>query len=181
MTGMAADAPPGDPPMTLQAIALPLQRIVFPAAAHADRTVLYARWPRGGVHLAAEDGSLRLADGATLDLGTFFNAFSHRKWHALTGLTHLAFSLSGSGTVRVRVLAMTRTAAAVRVLDRTVDLSAGDAALDLPDPSTLPGEILTVELAADSGPATLASAAFTTRQPPRRDVRLAAVITTFRR
>ena len=48
----------------------------------------------GGVHLAAEDGSLRLADGATLDLGTFFNAFSHRKWHALTGLTR-SLSLDG--------------------------------------------------------------------------------------
>jgi galactofuranosylgalactofuranosylrhamnosyl-N-acetylglucosaminyl-diphospho-decaprenol beta-1,5/1,6-galactofuranosyltransferase len=158
-----------------------LQQIIFPTEERADRTALYAKWPEGGVRLARADGSLIIPTGTTLDLGTFFNAFSRRKWCALTELKHLAFRLSGSGRGRVRMLAVMKTTAASVILDRTVDLSAGPVELELPDPDKIPGELVTAEIVAHEGEVRLTSAAWTTRDAPLREVRLAAVITTFRR
>ncbi|RZS77047.1 glycosyltransferase [Pigmentiphaga kullae] len=159
-----------------------LQNFVFPDETLADRVALYARWVAGPSRLADTRGVLPIAPGTTIDLATFFNAFSHRKWHALTGLGDLAVRLRGEGTVEVTVHALTETAAAAVVCRQTVVLGDGEVLLPLPGPASLPGTILALEVRNDtSTEARLLSVAWVTAQAPLRPVRLAGVITTFKR
>jgi GT2 family glycosyltransferase len=157
-----------------------LQRLVWPDAARADRTALYARWKLGPIRLA-EAGSLPLAPGAVLDLATFFNAFSHRKWRATTGLATLALRLRGQGRVRVVLQAATAGFATLPVAERELELGPAPAEIAIDDVAALPGEILFAEIVAGEGGARLGAAEWVTRDAPKRSVRLAAVVTTFRR
>ena len=159
-----------------------LQRFILPDEARADRTALYAHWPAGPIRLADGNG-LPVAPGATVQFATFFNAFSHRKWRELTGLSTLALRLSGEGRARVTLRSATAGFATQAVAERDVTLGPSPVEIALEDFATLPGEILFAELSAPAaGPgARIAQAEWVTRDAPKRSVRLAAVVTTFRR
>ncbi|WP_439272206.1 glycosyltransferase family 2 protein [Pseudochrobactrum sp. HB0163] len=157
-----------------------LQNIILPDETRADRTVLFARWPQGNVSLADQDGALSLKQGTMIDLMSFFNAFSHRKWHALTGIKQLGFRISGCGRVRIIISAYHETAAARAVVEYEGDLSEEGLTLDIGDISKIHGEVLAADILAISD-AKLKSAYWATLVPPLRKVTLAAVITSFRR
>ncbi len=157
-----------------------LQNIVFPDETRADRTALYAYWPNGGIKLADQSGALFAKQGTHISLMSFFNAFSHRKWHALTGIKQLAFRVFGRGRVRITISTYNETAAAIAIADYEGDLSPHGITLDLADISQIHGEVLAadIEILTDTE---LSSANWVTPEPPCRDVTLAAVITSFRR
>lgn len=157
-----------------------LQRFVWPDASRADRTALYAKWPEGPARLA-ECNTLPLLPNERVDLITFFNAFSHRKWARLTGIRDLGLALAGRGRVRLLVRSIYVDGESPVIAATTADLEAGQIFLPLGDPAQIGGEILGVEVQALSGRACLTSASWVTREPPRREVRLAAVVTTFKR
>lgn len=148
----------------------------------ADRTALYAHWPDGGVRLADKDsGSLTISAGTAVDLSTFFNAFSHRKWALLTGIGQIAFEVAGHGRVRIRIVAIDANAVALPVAEEIRTLDRQGAVIRLKDIGSIPGTILGVRISAPDGDVRLDRAAWTTDQPPLRAVSLAAVVTTFRR
>ncbi len=162
-----------------------LQSFVFPDEARAHKLALYARTEAGGVRLDKGAG-LPVPAGGAVDLCALFNAFSHRKWRDETGITDLALRVRGTGTLTVVVALYTPEGAAWEVARAEVSLGAAPTDVVLPPLSTLGGErlggeLLGVRLQGGALDACLAAAAWVTRVPPRRAVRLAAVITTFGR
>lgn len=160
---------------------MPLQRFIFPDETRADRTALYTRWQDGEIRLARPEGRLPIVAGTTVDFATYFNAFSRRKWCDRTGLRTLALRVSGSGWVRIILLAVTQTYAATVIVEDQFVLSAEPREMVVPDLQGTPGELVACEVTAIEGDAEISEAAWVTYDLPRRPVRLAAVITTFRR
>ncbi len=174
---------PGDDAELLDAKTLDakvLQAFVFADEGRAHKLGLYARTVAGGVRLDQGSG-LRVPAGGVVDLCTFFNAFSHRKWREQTGIEDIALRVSGAGTVTIVGALYVAEGAAWRILRREVTLREAPEDIPLPPLSTLGGEMLGVRVHAGASDACLTSAAWVTRSPPRRDVSLAAVITTFGR
>lgn len=156
-----------------------MQSFLFPTAAMAARSRLYARSVAASVF--SQQGGLPIAGTETIDLCTFFNAFSLRKWRKLTGLERLSLALRGEGEISVGVATYTSAGVAREILSTTLTLREGGTTLDLPPLSSLSGEVIGVRITGTGGAATLTRAAWTTTERPRRDIRLAAVITTFQR
>ncbi len=156
-----------------------LQTIVLPEERRADRLGLYVRYPKGHVRLADPDG-LPIEAGSVLDLCTFFNAFSHRKWHDLTGVRDVGVRLAGHGTVEISIATYHASGAAWPLLKQSLALTPDPTDLWLPVLGSFEGEVLGLTISAGSE-ARLTSGAWMTRDPPKRTVHLAAVITTFRR
>lgn len=157
-----------------------LQTIVWPTAASADRFSLFAMPPTASV-VASQNGEIVLCKGQTIDLCTFFNGFSHWKWHVLTAINSVIFRLDGSGRIRLRILAWTPTAAAWVVHDLEHDLDIDGVTVEILKISEILGRVLSVEITCLSVEAILHSGEWATCEPPKRDVRLLAVITTFKR
>ena len=157
-----------------------LQTFVWPDERRADRLGLYVRYPEGHVRLGTAQG-LAVEAGGVLDLCTFFNAFSHRKWHDLTGLRDLGLRVAGSGTVELVVATYHAGGAAWPLLRAEVTLAAEPVELRLPALGSFKGEVLGLTVTAGAADAHLRSAAWVTREAPRRGVHLGAVITTFGR
>jgi hypothetical protein len=179
-----------------------LQKFVWPDASRADRTALYAKWPDGMARLANHLG-LPVPQNERVDLVTFFNAISHRKWASLTGIRDLGLRLKGRGLVRVELrclIALDSSSpvesgaaevtsisdleidpASLLIFSRVIELSDQDTIISLGDPAQIGGAVLGIEALGLSDDALLSEASWITREPPRREVRLAAVITTFKR
>ena len=157
-----------------------LQAFVFADEGRAHKLGLYARPGVGGVRLDKGVG-LPIPAGDAVDLCTFFNAFSHRKWRDLTGLEHLALRVSGAGPVTIVIALYVADGAAWEIVRRQVTLREATEDIVLPPLSALDGEILGVHVRGGASDARLASAAWVTRGAPRRAVSLAVVITTFGR
>ena len=179
-----------------------LQKFVWPDASRADRTALYAKWPDGMARLANHLG-LPVPRNERIDLVTFFNAISHRKWASLTGIRDLGLRLKGRGLVRVELRCLialdssspveSGTAevtslsgleiepASLLIFSGVIELSDQDTIISLGDPAQIGGAVLGIEALGLSEDALLSEASWITREPPRREVRLAAVITTFKR
>lgn len=157
-----------------------LQNVVLPASRHADRSVLYARWPNGNVVLANADDILELKVGDIVDFSTFFNVFSHKKWHSLTGLEQVSLCVWGRGSVRIVVSSYNETAAAVIVSEFEGILSSNGVEVSVPPLSEICGEILSFQIIALDD-AFVEHISWVTIEKAKRDVNLAAVITTFKR
>ncbi len=157
-----------------------LQSFVFADEARAHKLGLYVRTEAGGVRLDKGAG-LPVPAGGAVDLCTFFNAFSHRKWRDETGLTDVALRVSGTGTLTITVALYTPGGTAWEVARAEVTLDARPTDIPVPSLSALGGELLGVHLHGGASDAYLAAAAWVTHGPPRRAVSLAAVITTFGR
>lgn len=157
-----------------------LQNVVLPACRQADRSALYARWPNGNVVLTNEDDILELKVGGVVDFSTFFNVFSHKKWHALTGLEQVSLCVWGRGSVRIVVSSYNETAAAVIVSEFEGMLSSNGVEVSVPSLSQICGEILSFQITAVDD-AVVERIAWVSPEKAKRDVKLAAVITTFKR
>lgn len=167
--------------MTVSTLPEILQTFVFPHESTADRVSLYARWPDGGVNLADAAGALRVAAGTTVDLSTFFNSFSHRKWNKLTDLDEVHLTVAGSGRARILICAIDAHGAALPVAEQTRTLDRYDDAIVVADIGSIPGGMLSVSVTAQDGDVRLDRMAWTTSRPAARSVSMAVVITTFRR
>ncbi|MDM7851883.1 glycosyltransferase [Pseudochrobactrum kiredjianiae] len=157
-----------------------LQNVVLPASEHADRVSLYCRWPSGNIALANAKGELNLTAGSVVDFTTFFNAFSHRKWHEATGIEHVCLHVCGRGAVRVLISSYSATAAAIRVSEYEGELNASGIEVSVPSLSQISGEMLSFLVIALEN-SVIESVTWVTSENAKRDIRLAAVITTFQR
>lgn len=157
-----------------------LQKLVWPKDDRVDKYALFVM-PPGSPVVANEEEILTLKRGQIIDLCTFFNAFSHKKWYELTNIESLYFRITGTGLIRIRLLAWTSTGAAVVVCDDEYDLSTSFAILNIPNISKVPGLVLSVEITSLSDEVRLISGDWSTNEKPRRSISLLAIITTFKR
>ena len=157
-----------------------LQNFILPDTSRADRTALYAKWPDGTPRMTMSQ-NLPLVRRERVDLITFFNAFSHRKWTKVTGLRDLSLRLTGVGSARVEIKTVYPNGDSQIIFGGVISLVNEPIEIPLGNPGQIGGELIGIEIIALSEDAVLASASWITREPPRREVRIAAVITTFRR
>lgn len=137
---------------------------------------LYLRGVAGSI--AIEGESFRLAAGAAVSFDTYFNSFYEAFWLEHTCVSEVGLRLQGSGRARCIVTRETLNGERVLAADRSVELGRSSRRIDL-EPSTEPGRLF-LELRAET-PVVIASGAWTTRDPPLRDVRLGVGACTFNR
>ncbi len=157
-----------------------LQTILLPTPGRADRTVLYARWAHGAAVTSAADG-FPLPRGVPIDFRTFFNAFSAAKWADTTGLERVALELTGRGTADLLICGFSETGAGRPLVGVRIALSGEGVRIDLPGLKDSGCALLAFTLTGTDDDAVLTGGRWVTDEPPRRPVRIAAVMTTFRR
>ncbi len=165
--------------MTEQSFTI-LQRVILPDESRADRTKLYVNHRQGPVRLDLGSG-MPVVPASLLDFCTLFGAFSFRKWRDTTGIEDLNLRVAGAGRIRLTLALYTVTGAAWNIRETEFELSEEGSVIALPPLSTLSGDLIGFEICGLADPAVLHSIVWETREPVRRDVRLAAVITTFGR
>ena len=150
-----------------------LQRLIWPDDDLNSEPLLYLRAGAGTAELHGKSGPLELAAGAKAGFDTYFNLFSLGKWQRHCALDDLHLALWGTGTLRVVVEQCRPGQTPAIVLDQSLTLddpgmpkrlNLSAALTDGPN-ATGCGGVLWFRLEAQ-GPATLADAAWQTRQPP---------------
>lgn len=157
-----------------------LQSIIFPTTRHADRVKLYAKWS-GNKSEFSDDGKFPLPLNQSIDFGTFFNSFSHRKWCDITGLNDISLEFIGEGDVEITIFSVMQWGEKKEIDSGRITLSKNPALMPLGNPALIMGEILSFEIKARQDGAFLSHVAWITNQKARRKVKLAAVVTTFNR
>ena len=157
-----------------------LQNFIFPDEGRAAKVLLYCQW-QDSIPTLFRKGKLLLPQGGRVDFTSFFNTFSHRKWTNLTLISNLQLRLAGKGRARLEINAVGADGKVIPWIDTQIDLSSEPASVDLGNPGQIPGELVALMVTGLEADCFLSSASWATRQAPQRDVRLAAVVTTFRR
>ena len=157
-----------------------LQGVLFPDVPRSDRADLYARWTNSPGNLSDSFG-LPIQACSTVDLTTFFNAFSHRKWYDYTGLDDLRLRITGTGRVRCAIYAIIDSGDETCIASDISDLSYGPLMFALGNPGQLSGEILGLRVTALSDGVKVTGADWLTTVAPKRKVNLGVIITTFQR
>lgn len=158
-----------------------IQRVIFPTVAEIDKSSLFVRWPDGGATASVDMFGINLSKGTVLDLSTFFNSFSHKKWLDLTGLRNLSVRFEGAGNFLIKILCYTETAAASIIIEKELILSSEAAILELPKLDGINGNIIALNIRSLQEESRIKSLEWVTLDTPKRAVKLAAVITTFKR
>ncbi|KAB0566828.1 glycosyltransferase family 2 protein [Brucella pituitosa] len=158
-----------------------IQRVIFPTVAEIDKSSLFVRWPDGGATASADMFGINLSKGTVLDLSTFFNSFSHKKWLDLTGLQNLSVRFEGTGKFLIKILCYTETAAASNILEKELILSGEESILELPNLDGIDGNIIALNIRSLQEDSHIKCLEWVTLEVPKRAVKLAAVITTFKR
>ncbi|WP_421565885.1 glycosyltransferase family 2 protein [Ochrobactrum sp. EDr1-4] len=158
-----------------------IQRVIFPTVAEIDKSPLFVRWPNGGATASVDMFGINISKGTVLDLSTFFNSFSHKKWLDLTGLQNLSVRFEGSGKFLIKVLCYTETAAASIILEKELTLSSEETILELQNIDGINGNIIALNIQSLQEDSHIKCLEWVTLEVPKRDVKLAAVITTFKR
>jgi len=158
-----------------------LQNILFPVAEQADKTALFVKGEHGTAHISDNLYEFALKEKEIVDCATYFNAFSHKKWFELTGINSLGLRISGQGCVTVRILAYSETASAFPLHEETIVFNRSEHCIALPEVETIPGVMIGIELKTMDKAARVKNPAWITWDCPKRAVKLAAVITTFKR
>ena len=157
-----------------------LQNVIFPTQSNWEKASLFIR-PTSSMKISFNHMfETRLKKDDFVDLSTFFNAFSHQKWLSLTSLETLSLHLCGSGDICIKILAFSETAAAKCIVEKHMSLSKTGSYIDLPAPQNISGQIVAIQINA-FGNVCLTKLQWVTEDAPKRDVNLAAVITTFKR
>lgn len=156
-----------------------LQQVVWPTPDNLEKYSLYLMPCEASFSLT--EGAVKLFEGQTLDLCTYYNTFSHRKWLDVAGVKHVGLEIEGTGNVKLKILAWSPTGAATLHHECDLALSQEGTQTDFIDVSSIHGYSLSIEISAISGEASINSIKWGTNQAPRRDVRLKVVVTTFNR
>ena len=151
-----------------------LYDITFPIS--ADKAQLYFN----GFYKKREDGSIRINNGYYLDLGTYFNAFSLKKWRSYTTIEKLKITLNLSGNVNVELYGMNsegeevfRSEQCSGKIEFTISLAEIEAKFDF--------DLLAVRLNALSDDATFHSGEYSALFSTIHEVKLGLTICTFKR
>lgn len=158
-----------------------IQRVIFPTASELDKSSLFVRWPNGGATVSDDMFGISPSKGTILDLSTFFNSFNHKKWSDLTGIKDVKIRIEGTGRFLIKLLTYTETAAAFKIIDKEIDLSEGTSLISVPRIDTINGNIIGLNIQSLDEAAHIKSVDWITTETPKRTVKLAAVITTFKR
>lgn len=154
-----------------------LQRIILPDLEICQELRLYAHCVRNAEYCYG-DRELRLTAGGNATFASFFGVFSIGKWRRLANLSHLTLRLELEGEGEVTVWNW-RTGHDRRLLAIAPFSGTGPVELSIPAGADADGIIAPCVTA--WGPTRVRGGAWLTRDPPRRQVRLGMVITTFRR
>jgi len=161
---------------------LTLQNLILPDPAISTQISLYYR-PNGRVRRPANSNDLVFSPGGTVDFDTYMNLLNLHNWTRHCTLDGLWLRLQGQGRFRLSLLRhVTGTEPATPLHEAEITLQAAGTRLDLGAllQTATPG-LLTLHLTALT-PGRLTGGAFVTRIPATRPpLRLAIVITTFRR
>ncbi len=158
-----------------------LQRFLFPSLELRPETDLYLKAEKGAVYSNVL-GEVRLPHSGVVSFDTYFNSFSAGKWRRHTDVRRVTFAVEGVGSFEVHAVlnhpyrsprvvtgALFDLAERTEVVLPTIDLD------DLGD-----GQLY-LKVQCLQGEATIFGAHVATPDPPKRDVRLGIVITTFNR
>lgn len=159
-----------------------LQNWILPDFSLGLPEVLYFR-ERTNASIDSASGRVILDAGGALDFESYFNAFNTADWKRRAGLQSLSVCLRLSGRVRVEVLLCRKSLASLVATRDCQAADASDFVISLPASAlgaATNGGYLAVRLASPSG-GIVESVQFATEDPPRRKVRLAGVITHFKR
>lgn len=158
-----------------------LQNLVLPTATHFSVAALCIRWPNGGGRLADADG-LQLQPGEVVGFNTYYNAFSLLKWQKTAEISCIALHLKGSGRVRIRITQYCESGIQYPLLDRGIDLARNETIrLELMESLHPVALAFVLEALTGSEHVLIKGGYWLTTDEPRNDVRLASVVTTFRR
>ncbi len=157
-----------------------LQRIIFPDESRIEDAELFFRCSGSARRAAIKNGCLELEPGQTLDLCTFFNAFSFRKWTNAANIGRIGIQLRGEGRI-------TAVISGYSVRNDRFELQSSE--MDLKTADTIWLENLTqhedlATLAVDiiaGSTARLDPSQWVTDSAPQRNISIAAVVTTFKR
>ena len=157
-----------------------LQNFVFPTLDDIKSVALFQRSLRGSPIALSQDGCLHLSPSEHVDLATYYNGLSFRKWNELTDIETIGLRLSMDAPVRLRVICHFKDAAPVCIYNAIIAPKEAAKGIWLPklDKSVL---FLGIEIRAGDKDVTISDAAWGTDKAPVRDVNIAAVITTFKR
>ncbi len=134
---------------------------------------MYARYVKGVIRRKQDVGT-PVAPSACVSFVTFFNAFSYPLWREETRLERVFLHLHGRGDVGVGVITYTSSAAGLEVKASNVQLTPDGVLIGLPVLSKMLGEVIVVCLFGLAEQAALTSAAWTTDEPAKHRVALAA-------
>ena len=159
-----------------------LQNLIFPEKGLCLEPHMFVH-ANGFVAHDSDLGAYWIAQDAVAKFDTYFNAFCIAKWHKCCELRGLWLRLTGLGRVEVTVLhalsEFYHEVLAVTVLDLALK---GESHLDLSHyGDSVALGLITFEIRAISSDARLTAARYVTQAQPNPSLRLAIVITTFRR
>lgn len=155
-----------------------LYRFIFPSLEYCSEEEIYFKHYGNGVYYSFEDKYVHFDEEGTLDLLTYFNAFSTCKWSKYTNVKNLSmfFDLRGKASVSL----VHQTEQGQKVLDK-FSLSSKERATFLYPLAILPKDgILGCRIEAEEGSA-LFGGGYLSEDVPTQEVKLGIGITSFRR
>jgi len=159
-----------------------LQNWILPDFSLGLPEVLYFG-KRTNASIDSASGRVILDAGGSLDFESYFNAFNTGDWRRCAALQSLDVRIRLSGRVRVEVLLCRKSLSSLVATKDCLTAEARDFVISLPGSVLTSGTgegYLAVRLASPSG-GIVESVQFATEDTPRRKVRLAGVITHFKR
>ena len=159
-----------------------LQNVIFPEKGLCLEPHMFVH-SHGNVAHDRDLGAYWIAQDAVAKFDTYFNALSLAKWHKACALQGLWLGLTGLGQVQVTVLHALSESYHEVLVSTVIDLTLTDEIrLDLSHYSDNPATgLITFDLRAIAPDARLTAARYITQAQPDPNLRLAIVITTFRR
>ncbi len=157
-----------------------LQRIIFPVESGPEDVELFFRRSGSARSAVTENGCIELEPGETLDLCTFFNAFSFKKWTDAANIGRIGIQLIGEGKITAVISGYSVENERFELQSYEMDLQTAETVWleNLPQHEEL--ATLAVDISAGSL-ARLETSLWVTDAAPLRNVSIAAVITTFKR
>jgi len=159
-----------------------LQNWILPDFSLGLPEILYFR-KRTNAAIDSASGRIVLDAGGSIDFESYFNAFNTGDWKRCADLHSVDVNIRLSGRVRVEVLICRKNLTSLVATRDCQSAEAEDFVVSLPASVLAAGAeegYLAVRLSSPSG-GTVENLRFATKDPPRRKVRLAGVITHFKR
>ncbi len=163
---------------TLQELVLPSPELMLPEALYWSS--------RKAVAYNHEGKSLDFAAGGRIEFNSFHNAFAAKQWELHDKKHRLHILVEGNGELHVEVHAVTpkdRFLLTAAKVNFETEPTVGRATIELPDIYRTPADCdkIIYIIAWSEGRASLKRVSYCTALPPRRTVKLGAVITHFKR
>ncbi len=157
-----------------------LQRIIFPDESRTEDAELFFRCSDSARRATTKNGCIELEPGETIDLCTFFNAFSFRKWTDAASIGRIGIQFRGQGRITAVISGYSVGNDRFELQSSEMDLKTADTIWL--ENLTQHEELATLAVDIIAGSLThLEPSLWVTDTAPRRNVSIAAVVTTFKR